>query len=122
MIIVSELTEIEPSSEHTPTYSETRSSVFFDTPSSKYLQNDVPGSIHRNIGTGENAKTGIAWQTISWSFTGFAFLSLVAIFFPPFGFGQELETVMEAVKSAASIFLPIVTLALGYVFGSSNNR
>lgn len=76
----------------------------------------IAGKITQNIGTGENAKNSIVWMTITWSFSiacGLSFLFLVVALFKDGG------SLMEDVKSIWGLFVPIITLALGYAFGKS---
>jgi hypothetical protein len=74
------------------------------------------GTIQATIGTGANAKDSIVWMTITWSFVIASCLSLLlfslVVCFKDFKFLEEVKTVW-------SIFIPIITLALGYAFGKS---
>jgi hypothetical protein len=74
------------------------------------------GTIQATIGTGENAKNSIVWMTITWSFViascmSFLLFSLV-VCYKDFSYLDNIKTVW-------SIFVPIITLALGYAFGKS---
>lgn len=74
------------------------------------------GRIAETIGTGENAKNSIVWMTITWSFfigTGLSllFFSLV-VAYKDFNY-------IEQIRSVWAMFIPIITLALGYAFGKS---
>lgn len=84
------------------------------TPKPKPVQG--AGRIAENIGTGENAKNAIVWMTITWSFfiaTGLSLLlfSLVV--------AEKDFKYLEQIKSVWTIFVPLITLALGYSFGKS---
>lgn len=74
------------------------------------------GKITETIGTGENAKNSIVWMTITWSFSiatamSFLFFLLVVCY-------KEFDY-LDSIKSVWSIFVPIITLALGYAFGKN---
>jgi hypothetical protein len=75
------------------------------------------GTIHDMIGTGQNAQLSIVWMTITWSFviavilTGLLFALVVC--YKDFAY-------FDNVKDVWSIFVPIITLALGYAFGKSS--
>lgn len=74
------------------------------------------GKITDTIGTGENAKNSIVWMTITWSFSIASALSL--LFFSLVVAYRDFNYI-ENIKSVWSIFVPIITLALGYAFGKS---
>ncbi|WP_087026387.1 hypothetical protein [Thaumasiovibrio subtropicus] len=87
------------------------------------ISGDVPGSVSYSIGTGKHAQDSVVWLTIRWSFILGITLSLVLIIFmwpsSPDGIHPPLdaEFPIEQLKTIWSIFVPIVTLALGYMFG-----
>ncbi|MDF9756753.1 hypothetical protein [Pseudomonas hunanensis] len=74
------------------------------------------GTIQATIGTGSNAKDSIVWMTITWSFVIASFLSLLlfslVVCYKDFKYLEQIQTVW-------TIFVPIITLALGYAFGKS---
>jgi hypothetical protein len=74
------------------------------------------GRITETIGTGENAKNSIVWMTITWSFFIASAMSL--LFFSLVVCYKDFSYI-ESIKSVWSIFVPIITLALGYAFGKS---
>ncbi|WP_141230129.1 hypothetical protein [Pseudomonas sp. Irchel 3A5] len=74
------------------------------------------GSIQATIGTGDNAKNSIVWMTITWSFVIASTLSLL-MFSLVVAYKDFLY--LEHIKTVWSIFVPIITLALGYAFGKS---
>lgn len=76
----------------------------------------MAGKITHNIGTGENAKNSIVWMTITWSFLIAAFLSL--LFFSLVVAHKDFAYI-DHIKSIWAIFVPIITLALGYAFGKN---
>lgn len=76
----------------------------------------VTGRITENIGSGENAKNSIVWMTITWSFFIASILSL--LFFSLVVCYKDFEY-LKSIKEVWSIFIPIITLALGYAFGKN---
>ncbi|WP_311880985.1 MULTISPECIES: hypothetical protein [unclassified Pseudomonas] len=77
----------------------------------------VEGSITRQIGSGDYAKDTFIYITIFWSFViGSVTCGAIYIrtFSPP---AMTAAEILEVVKGVWSIFLPIITLALGYSFG-----
>lgn len=73
----------------------------------------VEGVITKQIGSGEYAKDTFIYITIRWSFTIGCAMS-VALYLRSY-FGDA--DVMEDMKGVWSIFMPVITLALGYSFG-----
>lgn len=77
----------------------------------------VEGIYTKQIGSGENARNSFIYITIRWSFI-IASLTCLAVFvksvFSPDTGSVEL---LEVVKGVWSVFIPIITLALGYSFG-----
>ncbi len=77
----------------------------------------LEGKIAQTIGGGDNAKNSFIWVTIRWSFLIGAVTSL-AIYLRPVYCQAELQgSLLEDIKATWSIFMPIITLALGYAFG-----
>jgi hypothetical protein len=74
------------------------------------------GKIAENIGTGENARNAIVWMTITWSF--FIATSLSLLLFTLVVAEKDFRY-LEQIKSVWTIFIPLITLALGYSFGKS---
>lgn len=84
--------------------------------SSSYNQNEMAGKIADHIGTGKNAKDSFIWMTITWSFyiaTGLSVLMFIRGFCTP----SETDAVLAEIVDIWGIFIPIITLALGYAFG-----
>lgn len=75
------------------------------------------GTITKHIGSGENAKNSFIWMTITWSFiigAGISFLVYIRSFF----FDEpNTNMLIESLAAVWSIFIPLITLALGYAFG-----
>ncbi|MES2585665.1 MAG: hypothetical protein V4536_01960 [Pseudomonadota bacterium] len=79
--------------------------------------NATEGEISKKIGTGENARNSIVWITIRWSLIAGGLITL-ALYLRSFscevaGYGNFVEDI----KTVWAIFLPLITLALGYTFG-----
>jgi len=74
------------------------------------------GTLTEKMGTGENAKNSIVWMTITWSFSIATALSL--LFFSLVVCYKDFAY-LESIKSVWAMFLPLITLALGYAFGKS---
>ncbi len=74
-------------------------------------------TITRQIGTGDDAKNSIVWITVRWCFI-IGGLTSLAIYLRPVYCGDETSgNLMDDIKSVWTVFMPVVTLALGYVFG-----
>jgi len=85
-------------------------------PSNSYNQREMTGKIADHIGTGKNAKDSFIWMTITWSFyiaTGLSVLMFVRGFFAP----TATDNILSEIVDVWGIFIPIITLALGYAFG-----
>lgn len=74
----------------------------------------VVGTVSLQIGTGENAQHAIVYRTILWSFIAGGVLSVATFIHAVFS-GQQ--TPLTAVRDVWAIFAPLITLALGYLFG-----
>jgi hypothetical protein len=76
------------------------------------------GKIAREIGTGDAAKDSFVYLTIKWSFL-VGSVTTACLFVKGFfdlGSSGGAES-LEVIKGVWSVFLPIITLALGYAFG-----
>ncbi|WP_440884977.1 hypothetical protein [Vibrio campbellii] len=88
---------------------------------------DHLGSVNKSLGTGKNAQDSVVWLTILWSFgvgigTTVLLFSFVWYFYPvpPLICATEApipEFPLEYLTTVWSIFIPVITLALGYMFG-----
>lgn len=74
----------------------------------------IPGALAQHIGSGEHAQNSIVYRTILWSFIGGGALSAASIVIACVG-GKPSP--LAEVKEVWSIFAPLITLALGYIFG-----
>lgn len=74
----------------------------------------IAGTVTQQIGSGDNAQNAIVYRTIFWCFVAGGVLSLAAFGHALF---KDSTTPLAGVKDVWSIFAPIITLALGYLFG-----
>ena len=76
---------------------------------------EIVGTIGARIGTGKNAKDSFIWMTITWSFCIASGLS-VLLFIRSF-FIVETSSLISSIIDVWGVFVPVITLALGYAFG-----
>lgn len=82
----------------------------------------IPGKIAGTIGQGEDAKNSIIYLTLKWSFiTGVVISLLIVLNHWSFGKNEKIPDFMGDIKIAWEIIIPLITLALGYAFGKSQN-
>lgn len=74
----------------------------------------IPGVVTQQIGSGEHAQNSIVYRTILWSFIGGGALSTATVVI---ALAKGSASVFAEVKDIWSIFAPLITLALGYLFG-----
>lgn len=90
-------------------------------PKKSAISEDIAGAVSYTIGTGRHAQDSVVWLTIKWSLSLGFILSVVLIIFmwPCSDSAQSSSPTfpIEDLKTIWSIFVPIVTLALGYMFG-----
>lgn len=90
------------------------------------INSDVIGTVGSVLGTGKHAQDSVVWLTIKWSLTLGLILSLILFVFmwpiSPDGVHPPIEPQfpIEELKTIWGVFIPLVTLALGYMFGKSN--
>lgn len=87
-----------------------------DSETNGSFNGELAGRIAGLIGTGKNARDSFIWMTITWSFyiaTGISIL----LFFRSFFEVAKSENLLEYITTVWSLFIPIITLALGYAFG-----
>ena len=101
------------------TFKNNTSSQSSSTTITKKLLTGKPseGTITNTIGSGENAKNSFIWITIRYCFAIAALISLGTYLNLVFTTGCNTTAFIENVKSIWSIFMPVITLALGYAFG-----
>lgn len=70
--------------------------------------------VTREIGSGDDAHNSIVYRTIKYSFHAAAWISISVIFYK---IGTQKEILIDEIKDIWAIFIPLITLALGYIFG-----
>ncbi len=75
------------------------------------------GEITKQIGSGDNARNSIIWVTIRWSFVIATLISVGIYFRPVYCQAEYPGDLVSDVKSVWAVFMPVITLALGYAFG-----
>lgn len=80
------------------------------------INKELAGRIAGHIGTGRNAKDSFIWMTITWSFYIASGLSLL-LYIRSFTKVATGENLLDSIVNIWSVFVPIITLALGYAFG-----
>lgn len=89
------------------------------------INTDLPGSLSATLGTGKHAQDSVVWLTIKWSLTLGFLLSCALIWFTwpdsPDGIHPPIESKfpIEELKTIWGVFIPLVTLTLGYMFGKT---
>jgi hypothetical protein len=78
------------------------------------ISTPIPGAVTQQIGSGEHAQNSIVYRTILWSFVGGGLLSAAAVLI---ALTKGSTTPFAEIKDVWSIFAPLITLALGYLFG-----
>ena len=84
-----------------------------------YKDTEIAGKIADQIGTGRNAKDSFIWMTITWSFMIASGLS-VLLFIRSFCVVASGEGLLDSIVQVWGVFVPIITLALGYAFGKGD--
>ncbi len=79
------------------------------------------GNITKKIGTGENAKNSFIWITLEWSFIVGGIAS-VGLYMRAVFCNTSNPTLVADLTSVWNIFIPLITLALGYAFGKSKDK
>ncbi|WP_146115984.1 hypothetical protein [Malikia granosa] len=74
----------------------------------------IPGALTQQIGSGEHAQNSIVYSTILWSFIGGGLLSAASVII---ALCKGSASAFDEIKDIWSIFAPLITLALGYIFG-----
>lgn len=84
---------------------------------SSSFKKHITGSVSEIIGTGRPAQESIVWLTIRWSFSLGLILTVFLAITSLIHEGAGAKKPVEEIKAVWSIFVPIITLALGYIFG-----
>lgn len=74
----------------------------------------IPGAVARQIGSGDHAQNAIVYRTIVWSFSLGAFFSAATFVYAAY---KGAASPISEIKEVWSVFGPMITLALGYMFG-----
>lgn len=82
-------------------------------------KNGTRGAMSGNVGTGKYAKTNIIWYIVSATFVVFS--CITAAFIVMSIYGYEIKDTSQSIKDIWGIFTPILTLALGYLFGKQGS-
>jgi len=76
---------------------------------------DIPGNISKHIGTGKHAQAAIVWETIIASFVVGCLLTIILLV------AAQLKIIAVSIEDIkilwSTIFVPIITVSLGYIFG-----
>lgn len=81
---------------------------------------DLPGKITSTIGSGKNAKNSLVYLTLKWTFyTGIIITLLIVLNYWFFRINEKVPDFIGDIKIAWELIIPIITLALGYAFGRS---
>ena len=78
------------------------------------ISTPIAGAVTAQIGSGEHALNSIVYRTILWSFIGGGLLSAAVV---GVALTRGSTTPFADVKDVWSIFAPLITLSLGYLFG-----
>jgi hypothetical protein len=92
------------------------STVEKSTKTNSLSKKDIEGTITKHIGTGKNAKDSFIWMTITWSFKIASGLSILILLFSCVN-ETEISKVISSMIDIWGVFIPVITLALGYSFG-----
>lgn len=71
------------------------------------------------IGTGKHAKTNIIWYVISSILVIFSCICISLFVLVLYNY--KISEVSQSIKDIWSVFTPIITLSLGYLFGKKTN-
>lgn len=86
---------------------------------------DTAPLITSKIGKGEDAKNSIIWTIITWSLsipTGITilyFVTMWGIYILNLNYAIEVKNIREDILKIWGIFIPVITLTLGYIYGKS---
>ena len=80
----------------------------------------IAGELSRNFGTGEHAKINLILYIISTTLIIFSSIAAALMVINVFGF--DTSSIIQYIKDLWSVFTPIITLGLGYLFGANKNE
>ena len=85
------------------------------------LKGPAQGTITKTLGEGDNAKNSIIYITLAWSFRSAVALTIIVVANAwLFSLIDQPAKISEDLKLVWAIFMPIITLALGYAFGKAH--
>lgn len=90
------------------------------TTSSSEKNNDREGEYAKNIGTGNHAKTNVIYYIVSTTLVIFGCITASLIIIHVYGY--SVSDLVSDIKDLWTIFTPIITLGLGYLFGANKNE
>ncbi|EMR7550479.1 hypothetical protein WJ752_004605, partial [Salmonella enterica] len=78
-------------------------------------EGEKTGGMSDNVGVGKHAQTNIIWYIISSTFIVFSCIAAALVILVVYGY--NISEVTQSIKDIWSVFTPILTLSLGYLFG-----
>ena len=89
-----------------------------DKQESRFFAEDHRGSVSNYIGTGKYAKTNIVYTIIKWSFIVAGSLTIIIVIM---ACSKITQFSVESITTIWKIFIPLITLSLGYLFGKGQD-
>lgn len=89
---------------------------------------DTSPLITAKIGKGEDAKNSIIWTIVTWSLAipaGITFFYFLTMWYAMYLFPNpdvHVGAIRENISKIWGLFIPIITLALGYLYGKSSRE
>lgn len=80
------------------------------------------------IGKGDDAKNSIVWIIIRWSLiipsgiTVLYFITMWIVYLYNLDFAVQVSQIREHILKVWAVFSPLITLALGYIYGKTNSN
>jgi len=103
--------------------------VSFDgtDPSANRIKQDLPktGKITQTIGQGDDAKNSIAYATIKWTYWAMGIIIFLLVCINVFLYCRDKvipDVFSDILQTVFGAGVPIITLALGYAFGSGKTK
>jgi hypothetical protein len=78
------------------------------------------GKITGILGQGDDARNSLVYLTILWSFVAGAAITGLVILLVTIHNKGESHDIVQDIRNIWAIFVPLITLALGYAFGKGN--
>jgi len=105
--------------EEKPTSGKKNITAISENLSNDTIKSHLHGEISKNFGTGENAKINLILYIISTTLIIFSSIAAALIVINIFGFNTD--SIIQHIKDLWAIFTPIITLGLGYLFGTNKS-